>query len=76
MKEEERKRKQMQIALSYITLPFVLGIPPIVGWFLGSWFDKTFNTSPYGMYVLLTLGVAGGAREFYRIVKKYKDEEL
>ena len=76
MDEEERKRNRMQIALSYVTLPFVLGIPPIVGWYLGSLFDKTFDTSPYGMYVLLALGVAGSAREFYRIVKKYKDEEL
>lgn len=76
MDEEERNRKRMQIIASYITLPFVLAIPPILGWYIGSWLDKYFGIAPYGMYILLVLGMIAGAREFYRIVRKYKDEEL
>lgn len=71
---EEEKQKRMQVIVAYITLPFVLGIPPILGWFIGTWFDKYFSTSPYGKYTLLILGMIGGVREVYRIVKKYKDE--
>jgi len=76
MDEEERNRKRMQVLATYVTLPFVLGIPPIVGWYLGSLFDKYFETKPYGMYILLVLGMIGGVREFYRIVTKYKDDEM
>lgn len=70
MGEEEENRKRMQVTISYMTLPFVLGIPPIVGWYLGSWLDRHFETAPYGMYTLLVLGLMGGARESYRIIKK------
>lgn len=76
MDEEERNRNRMQMIGSYMMLPFVLGVPPIIGWYIGSKLDKYFDTAPYGMYVLLLLGVAAGAREFYRIVTKYKDEEM
>ena len=76
MDEEEANRKRMQMMATYITLPFVLGIPPIVGWYIGSWLDKYFDTAPYAMYALLVLGMAGGVREFYRIVTKYKNEEM
>ena len=76
MDEEEKKRKSMQMIASYVTLPFALAIPLIVGWYIGSWIDKYFEIAPYGMYVLLVLGFIAGAREFYRIVIKYKDEEM
>lgn len=76
MDDGERNRKRMKIIASYVTLPFVLGIPPIVGWYIGSWLDKHFETGPYGMYTFLALGMAGGAREFYRIITTYKDDEI
>lgn len=76
MDEEEQKQRRIQIIAHYVTLPFVLSVPPIVGWYIGSWIDGYFRTTPYGMYIFLVLGLIGGIREFYRIVKKYKDEEI
>lgn len=76
MNEEEQNRKRIQVIASYAMLPFMLGIPPIIGWYIGSWLDNYFKISPYGKYLLLVLGVIGGIREVYRIIKKYKDEEI
>lgn len=76
MDEEKKNRERMQVLATYITLPFVLAIPPIVGWYIGSWLDRRFDIAPYGMYALVALGLAAGVREFYRIVTKYKDREL
>lgn len=76
MNEEEKSQKRIQIILSYATLPFVLGVPPIIGWYIGSWLDTYFGISPYAKYVLLALGAAGGIREAYRMIKKYKDEDI
>ena len=73
--DEERNQKRMQMVASYVTLPFALAIPLIVGWFVGSYIDKYFDIAPYAMYILLGLGFFAGVREFYRIVTKYKDEE-
>lgn len=76
MNEEERNRKRIQIIASYAVLPFVLGIAPIIGWYLGSIFDRYFDVSPYAAYVLLAIGLLSGVREAYRMIKKYKDEEI
>lgn len=58
----------------FIMLPFVLAVPPIIGWFLGIWLDKHLHTTPYLRYVLLFLGVLSGARECYRLIKEYGDK--
>jgi ATP synthase protein I len=74
--EEEKKRKRMKMIGIYMTIPFVLAVPPIVGWLIGTWLDKKLETSPYLMYVLLILGFAAGIREFYRIIKTYGQDEF
>jgi ATP synthase protein I len=55
----------------FMTVPFVLALPPMIGWFLGRWLDKLWGTAPYLTYGLLFLGIFAGGREFYRIVKRY-----
>lgn len=57
-----------------ITIPFVLAVPPALGWLIGSWLDKYFNTSPILMYLFIVLGFVAGFREVYRIIKRFGDE--
>lgn len=76
MDDEGKKRRRVEMAVNYATLPFVLGVPPIIGWFIGDWIDHYFDVAPYGVYTMLVLGLVAGVREFYRIVKKYKDEQM
>lgn len=71
MTEEEEQRKRYQTIAIFITIPFILAVPPIVGWLIGTWLDKYFETTPYLMYLFMILGFAAGIREFYRIIKKY-----
>lgn len=58
----------------YLTLPFVLAIPPVIGWLVGSYIDKSFDTTPYCMYLFILLGFIAGFRELYRIIKCFGDE--
>ena len=58
----------------FVTIPFVLAVPPVVGWFIGKWLDKQLDTAPYLMYVLLLCGLLSGAWECYRLVKEYGSE--
>lgn len=60
---------------AFITIPFVLVIPPLVGWLIGKWLDKKWDTSPYLMYILIFLGVLAGVLECYRIIKEYGNED-
>lgn len=76
MDKEELKRRRIEMMASYAMLPFMLGVPPIIGWYIGSWLDEYFGFAPYAKYTLLVLGVISGIREVSRIINKYKDEEL
>ena len=60
---------------AYITLPFVLAVPPLLGAVAGRWLDGHFGTEPYLMYVLLILGFFAGVREFWRILKRFSEKE-
>ena len=66
--KEEMKWQQFG---AFVTIPFVLALPPIIGWFLGRLLDKYLHTSPYLMYLFLLLGIAAGIKEFIHIIKKY-----
>ncbi len=72
--KEEKERKTARMVGVYITIPFVLAVPPILGWFIGDWLDKQLDTAPFLMYLMLILGFVAGVRELYRIVKDFSDE--
>lgn len=55
----------------FLTIPFVLAVPPVLGWFLGRWIDELCGTEPIFMFVLIILGIAAGFREVYRIINRY-----
>lgn len=70
---DENKNRLRQLGI-FMTIPFVLAVPPILGWAIGSWLDKKLDSSPYLMYILVVLGFISGFRELYRIVRKYGDD--
>ena len=56
----------------YTTLPFILAVPPIVGFLIGQWLDKMLDTKPYLMYTCLIFGFIAAIREFYRVITNLK----
>jgi len=72
--DKDKNRKKIQQIGVFTTIPFVLIVSPMIGWFIGKWLDKFFETAPYLMYALIILGFAAGIRECYRIIKKYGNE--
>lgn len=58
---------------TFITIPFVLSVPPILGWLFGDFIDKHLGTHPWFMYIFVILGFAAGFREMFRIIKRYGD---
>lgn len=71
MKPENKESKSVRQIGVFMTIPFVLAIPPILGWFIGSWLDGKLGTAPYLMYVLLVLGFIAGFREVFRLIKRF-----
>ena len=69
--KDEETRKRIKMIGIYMTIPFVLAVPPIISWAIGSWLDNKLGTSPFLVILFLILGFIAGGREFYRIIKKY-----
>ncbi len=73
MDPQEEKQKMVKQIGAFMTIPFVLAVPPVIGWLLGSWLDTWLGTT-WLMHLFVVLGFIAGFREFYRIVKKYGDK--
>lgn len=71
MEENPNKGKLLALAM---TLPFVISVPPLIGWWLGSHLDDFFQTKPFILYGFLALGVLAAGRETYRIIKRIREE--
>src|SRR5438552_4148719 len=48
--EKLEEQKNLRAIGAFITVPFVLAIPPVLGWFFGSWLDGKLGTRPFLMY--------------------------
>lgn len=69
MSTEDGNQKRMLAV--YLTIPFVLAIPPVLGWFIGDWLDGKLNIRPVLTYVLILLGFIAGFKELFRIIKRF-----
>jgi hypothetical protein len=57
------------------SIPFILALAPIVGFFLGKYLDTKLRTSPWLSFILLILGFVAGVRETINIVKLSQRED-
>ena len=63
-------KKQPLIAVGILfQLSFAIVIAMLVPLLIGIWIDRTFNTGPIVVMVLVVIGVALGSLAVYRIVK-------
>jgi len=57
------------------SIPFILALAPIVGYFLGQYLDTKFRTRPWLSIVLLGLGFVAGVRETVKIIRLSQRED-
>ncbi len=67
--------KGLRSAGLLLAIPTLLIVAPLVGFFLGSWLDKRFGTSPWLLIGGLVLGFVAAGRETYQIYRRYQAEE-
>lgn len=71
LNSDEENRSRVRQLGTFITIPFVLAIPPVLGWFIGRWMDGLLGSTPFVMYLMICLGFVAGFREVYRIIKRF-----
>jgi ATP synthase protein I len=52
------------------TIPILLAVGPVVGFFIGRWLDKKLGTEPFLMVLFLIFGFIASGREIYGIIKR------
>jgi F0F1-type ATP synthase assembly protein I len=72
-KKENKYSSYKQVAI-LTTLPIILAVGPILGYFLGNYLDKKLNTSPYLMILFIIFGFVASGRQVYNLVVKSTKE--
>jgi ATP synthase protein I len=52
------------------SIPILLAVSPLVGYFMGRVLDRWLNTAPWLSLIFLGFGFAAGVRETIKIVKR------
>jgi F0F1-type ATP synthase assembly protein I len=65
----------LRTASLLLSIPTLLIVSPLVGFFLGAALDRWLKTSPWCGLAGLGLGFVAGGRETYRIYRRYQAEE-
>jgi F0F1-type ATP synthase assembly protein I len=73
--EKDGEPSPLKTAGLLLSIPTLLIVSPIVGWFVGSLADRWLKWQPWGGIVGLMLGFAAGGRETYKIYRRYQEEE-
>lgn len=58
-----------------LSIPTLLIVSPLVGFFIGSWLERRFHFAPWGSILGLVLGLVTGARETWKVYQRYLAEE-
>ncbi len=72
-KKSEEKYSMLRQAGLAATIPFLLVVSPVIGYFLGRFLDARLGTS-FLWIVLMGLGFVAGAREVYKIIVRISRE--
>jgi len=52
------------------TIPMLLAVGPIIGYYIGDFLDRNLGTAPYLMVTFIFLGFAASGKGVYDLIKK------
>lgn len=68
-KNEKDYQKLRQIGL-YTTIPVILLVGPALGYFIGDYLDRYFNTSPWLMIFFIVIGGVASVKQIITFLLK------
>ncbi|MBN2225895.1 MAG: AtpZ/AtpI family protein [candidate division Zixibacteria bacterium] len=72
-KKAKGRREIRQLGLLG-TIPILLVVGPVVGFFIGRWLDSKLGTEPYLLIVFLIFGFIASGKEIYGIIKRAEQD--
>ena len=68
-KRNDRYSTYRQIGI-LTTIPMLMAVGPVLGYYIGNFLDKKLNTDPYLMVVFIFLGFVASGKGVYNLIKK------
>jgi len=56
------------------TIPILIAVGPVVGFFIGRWLDEKLGTEPFLLVLFLIFGFIAAGREIYGIIKRAEED--
>ena len=72
-KKENKYSSYKQVAI-LTTLPIIMAVGPILGYFIGNYLDRKLNTSPYLMILFIFFGFVASGRQVYKLIVRASKE--
>jgi F0F1-type ATP synthase assembly protein I len=73
-KSDDKYSMYIQL-LILTTIPIILAVGPILGYFIGNFLDEKLHTQPYLMMVFIFFGFVAAGRGVYNLIKRASEED-
>lgn len=73
-RDPDRQYRHIRLVAAMGTVPLMLGVGPLVGFFIGRWLDRWLHTAPWLQFVFLGLGFAAAVRYIVRLLGDFKKD--
>ena len=70
----ESRRSYYGTVMMLATIPFTLGVAPVIGWWLGRLADRKLGTDWVFQVVGLVLGLGAAGRETYLLIRRVQKD--
>ncbi|RKX19046.1 MAG: ATPase F0F1 [Candidatus Zixiibacteriota bacterium] len=67
--DKEKLQAYRQLAIA-TTIPVILVVAPLIGYYLGKWVDGKLGSGQIFMIIGLGLGFAAAGKEIYNLIRK------
>ena len=74
-RREDRSNNTMRTAGVLLSIPTLLIVSPLVGFFIGNQLDIRFGITPWLTLIGLILGFVAGARQTWLVYRRYQANE-
>lgn len=74
MENKDKDYSYIRVAALYTTIPIILAVGPVIGYFIGNFLDKKLHTTPYLMILFIVFGFIASGKEVYNLAKRATQE--
>ncbi len=72
--DPDNRYRYLRLVGSLGTIPTILAVGPLIGFFGGRWLDRRLGTGSWLQFILLGLGFAAAVRYTVRLLKRVQKD--